>query len=103
MDIKRNDLIKQLIDKHSYTKKAATSIVDDFVDIILDNLSNGNTVSIRNFGCFDILERRARSCPNPQTGEKVEVPAHWVPRFYPGRGMRLVVKLWEDNTKRGLI
>ena len=103
MDIKRNDLIKQLVDKHAYTKKAATSIVDDFINIILDNLEEGNTVSIRNFGCFDILERKARSCPNPQTGEKVNIPAHWVPRFYPGNQMRLVVKKWEDNTKRGLM
>lgn len=103
MDNKRNDLIEQLVEKHGYTKKAATSIVDDFVDIVLDNLSEGNTVSIRNFGCFDILERKARSCPNPQTGEKVEIPAHWVPRFYPGNKMRLVVKMWEDNTKRGLM
>lgn len=103
MDIKRNDLIEQLVEKHGYTKKAATSIVDDFVDVVLDNLSEGNTVSIRNFGCFDILERKARSCPNPQTGEKVEIPTHWVPRFYPGNRMRLVVKMWEDNNKRGLM
>ena len=75
MDIKRVDLIQQLVDKHGYTKKAATSIVDDFTDIILYNLGNGDTVSIHNFGCFDILERKARSCPNPQTGEKVDVPA----------------------------
>lgn len=102
MDIKRNDLIRQLMDRHGYTKKAATSIVDDFTGIILDNLGEGNTVSIRNFGCFDLLERRARSCPNPQTGEKVDIPAHWIPRFYPGRGMRLRVKMWEDNEKRGL-
>ena len=74
MDIKRVDLIQQLVDKHGYTKKAATSIV----------------------------ERKARSCPNPQTGEKVDVPAHWIPRFYPGNKMRLAVKLWEDSTKRGL-
>ena len=54
MDIKRVDLIQQLVDKHGYTKKAATSIVDDFTDIILYNLGNGDTVSIHNFGCFDI-------------------------------------------------
>lgn len=102
MDIKRVDLIQQLVDKHGYTKKAAASIVDDFTDIILYNLGNGDTVSIHNFGCFDILERKARSCPNPQTGEKVNVPAHWIPRFYPGNKMRLAVKLWEDSTKRGL-
>lgn len=103
MDIKRNDLIKQLVEKYGYTKKAATSIVDDFVDVVLYNLSEGNTVSIHNFGCFDILERKARSCPNPQTGEKVEIPSHWIPRFYPGKRMRLVVKIWEDNNKRGIM
>jgi DNA-binding protein HU-beta len=101
MDIKRNDLIKQLVEKHGYTKKAATCIVDDFVAIVLENLGDGNTISIRNFGCFDILERKARSCPNPQTGEKVLIPSHWIPRFYPGKEMRLVVKIWEDNNKRG--
>ena len=102
MDIKRNDLIKQLVEKHGYTKKSAISLVDDFADVILENLVEGNTVSIRGFGCFDILERKARSCPNPQTGERVDVPAHWIPRFYPGKKMRLAVKIWEDNQRRGL-
>lgn len=102
MNIKRADLIKQLMDRYGYTKKAATCLVDDFIDIILLNLKEGNTVSLRNFGCFDILERKQRSCPNPQTGERVVVPAHWIPRFYPSNKMRVVVKEWEDNTKRGL-
>ena len=102
MDIKRVDLIQQLLDKLGYTKKAAKSIIDYFNNIILYNLGKKYTVSIHNFGCFDILARKARSCPNPQTGEKVDVPAHWIPRFYPGNKMRLAVKLWEDSTKRGL-
>ena len=89
---------------HDFLRKI--SIADDpynaSAEIILYNLGNGDTVSIHNFGCFDILERKARSCPNPQTGEKVDVPAHWIPRFYPGNKMRLAVKLWEDSTKRGL-
>ena len=28
------DLIQQLVDKHGYTKKAATSVIDDFTDIV---------------------------------------------------------------------
>lgn len=102
MNVKRNDLIRQLADKYGYTKKAATSIIDDFSNVIIDNLRNGDSVTIYNFGCFDILERKARSCPNPRTGEKVDIPAHWIPRFYPGNGMRMAVKLWEDSSKRGL-
>ncbi len=101
MNVKRKDLIQQLVEK-GYTKKAATSLVDDFTAIILENLEHGNTVSLHNFGCFDILERSARTCPNPQTGETIHVPAHLIPRFYPGTGMRKAVKLWEADEKRGL-
>ena len=102
MTINRSDLIKQLTEKFNYTKKAATTLVDDFTEIILDNMEMGNTVNIYGFGIFDILERAARSCPNPQTGERVEVPKHWIPRFYPGGRMRRAVKIWEDNNARGL-
>lgn len=103
MVVNRSELIKQLVEKHSYTKKAATELVDDFTDIVLENLRNGNSVFLRNFGCFDLLERSARSCPNPQTGEKIDIPAHWIPRFYPGKQMKVAVKMWEDDSKKGLV
>lgn len=100
--VKRADLIQQLVDDYGYTKKAAIKVVDDFTDAILRNLEAGNTVTLRNFGCFDILRREARSCPHPINGDRVVIPAHYIPRFYPSNRMRLVVKKWEDNVKRGL-
>lgn len=103
MNLQRKDLIEKLVEKYGYTKEAATSIVDDFCEIVLENLKMGNTISLYGFGCFDMLERKARSCPNPQTGETVSIPAHWIPRFYPGARMRLAVKIWEDNNERGLL
>lgn len=102
MKKKRADLIQQLVDEKHYTKKSATELVDDFVDIVLENLRNGDVVSLHGFGTFDILFREARSCPNPQTGEKVDIPPHLIPRFYPGTKMRAVVKMWEDDARRGL-
>lgn len=95
MDIKRSDLINQLVERNNYTKKAAKYVVDDFVDIILYNMEQGNSVSISGFGCFDLLKRAARSCPDPVTGETCHIPAHWIPRFYPYTGIRRAVKLWE--------
>lgn len=101
MDVNRDTLIQQLMQRYNYTKTAATSVVNDFTDTVVDNLRDGNTVSLRGFGCFDILRRAARSCPNPQTGELVEVPEHYIPRFYPGKSMRAAVKLWEADEARG--
>ncbi len=102
MKLKRADLIQQLADDYGYSKKAATKIVDDFTSLIIDNMEQGNTILVRNLGCFDILSRKERSCPNPVTGERVVIPEHYIPRFYPSNRMRIAVKKWEDNTKRGL-
>lgn len=102
MKVKRADLIQQLADDYGYSKKAATDIVDVFTDVILNNLEKGNSVLVRNLGCFDLLVRQERSCPNPVTGERVVIPTHYIPRFYPSKRMRIAVKKWEDNTKRGL-
>lgn len=94
MDINRSDFINQLVEKHGYTKKSATALVEDFIDMVLENLEHGNRVSFQGFGRFDIIERKARSCPNPQTGERVEVPAHLVPRFFAGNHTKFAVKKW---------
>ena len=100
--MKRQDLIQQLGERYGYTKKDAVQLIDDFCEIVIENLRNGNSVSIHTFGCFDVLERKEHSLVDLQ-GERKIVPAHWVPRFYPGNRMRLVVKMWEDDRNRGLI
>ena len=101
-EVKRADLIQQLIDKHNYTKKAATAVVDDFTGIILDNLAQGNMVTIRKFGTFDVLERKPRLVPVKGTSEMTTVPTCWIPRFYPAKQMRLLVRMWEDSQRRGI-
>lgn len=103
MNVKREDLIKQLRESYGYTKKDAVRIIKDFTDLILTNLKEGNTISLHGFGCFDMVERKARLCPNRQEGGSRLIPTHYVPRFFPGKGMRLMVKIWEDNQKRGLV
>ena len=101
MKINQKDFIQQLVDERGYTKKSATMIVSDFTDLIIKNLENGNSVSIRGFGCFDIIERKARSCANPQTGERCDIPAHFVPRFFAGNYLRFAVKKWVAKQFRG--
>lgn len=102
MKIKRADLIQQLAHDYGYTKKNAGKFIDDFTSLIIKNLEQGNPVLIRNLGYFDLLMRKQRSCPNPITGERVIIPEHRIPRFYPSNRMRIAVKKWEDNVKRGL-
>lgn len=102
MKIGKNEFIKQLMDEYHYTKSSATSVVEDFCGLLLSNIERGNAVSIYGVGCFDIVLRAEHKCPNPQSNEECIIPAHYVPRFYPGNSMRRAVKKWEDNEARGL-
>jgi nucleoid DNA-binding protein len=102
MTVKKDDFIDQLKEKYGYTKKDGAEIIEDVFDLILDNLENGNSVSIIGFGCFDLHRRAARSCPNPAGKDMCFIPEHWVPRFRPGKVMRRAVKIYNDNVERGL-
>lgn len=102
MNVTKQEFIKQLMEKHHYTKSSATSLVEDFWSLITENLEQGNSIFFYGYGCFDLLERAKRNCKNPQNGERCDIPAHYIPRFYPGNTLRRAVKKWEDNDKRGL-
>lgn len=103
MNINRTDLINQLNEEYGYTKKSATEFVDDFLELMVKNIEEGNTISIYGFGVFDIIKRKARNVKDIKTGERIDIPEHWVPKFYPGRRINIAVKKWQDNIKRGII
>lgn len=63
-------------------------IVQDFLDLIVEELVRGNKIEFRNFGIFQVVEKRARIARNPKTGVRVEVPAKRVVKFRPGREMK---------------
>lgn len=101
MNIYKSDFIDQLVKEKHYTKVSATALVNDFWAMIEENMSRGNTVNFIGYGCFDMLERKERSCPSPKDGSPCVIPAHWVPRFYPGKNLRLAVKKWESCGNKG--
>ena len=63
-------------------------ILQRFLDEIIDELSVGNRLELREFGVFEVRERAARRAQNPRTLEKVSVPAKRVVKFKVGRLMR---------------
>jgi integration host factor subunit beta len=65
---------------------------DEAVKLILDMLgsalSHGGRIEIRGFGSFSLNYRPARIGRNPKSGERVPVPAKYVPHFKAGKELR---------------
>ena len=83
--ISKAHIVDQLAKKTVSTKKDAEQYVNNILDIIQDNLSNGYDVSFVGFGAFSVNKREAREGRNPQTGEKIQIAAKNVVKFKAGK------------------
>ena len=55
-------------------------------------LKSGEDVTLTGFGTFRAIKRPARLAVQPRTREQINVKAHKVPKFSPGKGLRDAVK-----------
>lgn len=63
------------------------------VDVVTEQLKNGNEVSITGFGNFSVSQRAARTGVNPQNpSEKIQIAATKVPKFKAGKGLKEAVR-----------
>lgn len=91
-NLKKKDLASAIAKEHDLTKKQADEIINQVFDEIKDCITTGGTVEIAGFGKFSLQERAARTCINPQTKEKIEVPASKAVKF-------TVAKAFKDAAK----
>ncbi len=68
--------------------KDADFAVKVILDALTDALARGDRIEIRGFGSFTLNYRPPRLGRNPKSGEKVQVPAKYVPHFKPGKELR---------------
>ena len=96
----KKELVSRIADPTGQTKVGVTQVLQAFLDEIVEELSQGNRLEFREFGVFEVKERRARRAQNPRTLEKVDVPAKRIVKFKVGREMRAKVCDEPRPTKR---
>ncbi|TRZ68264.1 MAG: integration host factor subunit beta [Rhodocyclaceae bacterium] len=85
----RSDLIDALAASFSaLTRADADAAVKLILETLSATLAAGKRVEIRGFGSFGLNLRKPRIGRNPKSGEKVEVPAKFVPHFKAGKELR---------------
>jgi nucleoid DNA-binding protein len=67
-------------------------VVQKTFDTIVDALSKGETIELRNFGVFKVKARKPRVGRNPKTGQTVPIPEKKVVAFKSGMIMRKRVR-----------
>src|SRR5260370_41468322 len=86
-NVTKKEIVKQIAECIGVTQLKTKEIVQLTFDAIVDTLLEDKRIELRNFGVFEVKQRKARKARNPRTGEKVDVPAKNVVTFKPGKEM----------------
>jgi len=78
--------------KGSLTQLATKEIVQWTFEAIINTLVKEGRIELRNFGVFEVKQRKPRKARNPRTGARVDVEAKNVVTFQPGKEMEEQVK-----------
>jgi len=85
----KSELISRLAERFpQLVAKDADFAVKMILDAMSEAMVRGDRIEIRGFGSFALNYRPPRTGRNPKSGEKVSVPAKWVPHFKAGKELR---------------
>jgi DNA-binding protein HU-beta len=79
--MQKTDFIKAVAERAELSQKDTKAVVDAALDVIAEALKRGEKVTLTGFGTFEVRERQERDGVNPQTREKIKIPATKTPGF----------------------
>jgi len=85
--VTKKEIVKQISERIGLTQLKTKEIVQQTFDAIVETLLEVGRIELRNFGVFEVKQRKARKARNPRTGARVDVPPKNVVTFKPGKKM----------------
>jgi len=83
----KSELIGAIAADADVSKAVAARMLDSFVERTKKSLRRGGSVSITNFGTFELAKRAARTGRNPGTGDPIKIKAKRVAKFRPSKNL----------------
>jgi integration host factor subunit beta len=85
--VTKKEIVKQISEETGLTQLKTKDVVQKTFDAIVKTLLEDGRIELRNFGVFEVKQRKARKARNPRTGERVDVGPKSVVTFKPGKEM----------------
>jgi DNA-binding protein HU-beta len=86
-------LITKVTDATRLARKDVETVINTFLETIIERLSLGEKVNLSGFGAFEVRDRKGRKGVNPRNpDEPIQIPTVRVAKFRPGKTMKEAVK-----------
>ena len=86
--MRKPELIDNIALATQLPKKNVETVVNAMLGNIIETLAKGEEVRFMGFGTFSSYLKKATTGHNPRTGEKIDIPAKYVPTFRAGETLK---------------
>ncbi|MDP3730254.1 MAG: HU family DNA-binding protein [Candidatus Omnitrophota bacterium] len=84
----KKDIVIKVAEDTELKQIDVKRVVQGALDSIVEALTKGETVELRNFGIFKVKSRKSRVGRNPKTGVTVPIPEKRIASFKAGMVMK---------------
>lgn len=91
--ITKKKLIQQISQNRNLHPNDVRNVIQAFLDAMTDSLSIGDRLEFRDFGVFEVVERKQKIGRNPKNAAvPIVIPARKAVKFTPGKKMKKMIE-----------
>lgn len=91
--ITKKKLIQTISSNRGLHPNDVRNVIQAFLDAMTDTLSQGDRLEFRDFGVFEVVERKQKIGRNPKNAAvPIVIPARKAVKFTPGKKMRKLIE-----------
>lgn len=87
----KRELVREVATLTACTKSDVDTVISVFLEVVKKTVAKGEPVGLQGFGTFGARDRAPRVGRNPNTGERVPIPACRKPIFTASSDFKAVV------------
>ena len=100
--VTKKKLINSISQEKGIHPNDVRNVIQAFLDKMTDSLSEGNRLEFRDFGVFEVVERKPKIGRNPKNASvPILIPARNAVKFTPGKKMRRLIEGGDDIGSEG--
>ena len=97
INLTKKDLVNLIYMQIGFSKHVSENLIDDFFQIIIDNLMKEKILKLSKFGTFSIRQKKSRIGRNPKTKENKVISERKVVLFKPSKEFKEFVNIQNNE------
>ena len=97
INLTKKDLVNLIYMQIGFSKHVSENLIDDFFQIIIDNLIKEKILKLSKFGTFSVRQKKSRIGRNPKTKENKLISERKVVLFKPSKEFKEFVNIQNNE------